>query len=86
MPKTRGDRGEKQKNITLHLRTKENHLVSQIQRALWRKLQPLINKKLYVQKRSKKILSYQRANPADQKKKPQQIDMCAMTSQCETRC
>ena len=30
------------------------------------------------------MLLHQRTNPADQKQKPQSIDMCAMTSQCET--
>ena len=37
---------------TLHSRTKENHLVIQIQKALWKKLQPLFNrnKKLYASK------------------------------------
>ena len=40
---------------TLHSRTKENHLVSQIQKALWRKLKPLFsrNKKLYASKEVK---------------------------------
>ena len=37
---------------TLHSRTKENRLVIQIQKALWKKLQPLFNrnKKLYASK------------------------------------
>ena len=37
---------------TLHSRTKENRLVIQIQKALWRKLEPLFsrNKKLYASK------------------------------------
>ena len=30
------------------------------------------------------MLLHQRANPAEQKQKPQLIDMCAMASQCET--
>ena len=30
------------------------------------------------------MLFHQGANPADQKQKPLSIDMCAMTSQCET--
>ena len=30
------------------------------------------------------MLLHQRANHDDQKQKPQSIDMCAMTSQCET--
>ena len=40
---------------TLHSRTKENRLVSQIQKALWRKWWPLFsrNKKLYVSKEVK---------------------------------
>ena len=37
---------------TLHSRTKENRLVIQIQKALWKKLQPLFNrnKKVYASK------------------------------------
>ena len=71
---------------TLHSRTKENRLVSQIQKAFWRKVRPLLsrNKKLYDSKEVKKMLVHQRANPADQKQKPQYIDMYAITSQCET--
>ena len=40
---------------TLHSRTKENRLVIQIQKALWRKLEPLFsrNKKLYASKEVK---------------------------------
>ena len=55
---------------TLHSRTKEIRLVIQIQKALWRKLEPLFsrNKKSFtLQKRSKKLRLHQRANPADQK-------------------
>ena len=54
---------------TLHSRTKEIRLVIQIQKALWRKLEPLFsrNKKGFtLQKRSKKLSLHQRANPADQ--------------------
>ena len=55
---------------TLHSRTKEIRLVIQIQKALWRKLEPLFsrNKKSFtLQKRTKKLRLHQRANPADQK-------------------
>ena len=40
---------------TLHSRTKENHLVIQIQKAFWRKVRPLFsyNKKLYASKEVK---------------------------------
>ena len=40
---------------TLHSRTKENRLVIQIQKALWRKLEPLFsrNKKLHASKEVK---------------------------------
>ena len=57
-----------QKNITLT--TKGNRLVIQIQKALWKKLEPLFsrNKKRFtLQKRSKKMRLHQRANPAEQK-------------------
>ena len=42
--------------ITLYSRTKENRLVIQIQKALWRKLKPLFshNKKVYATKELKK--------------------------------
>ena len=53
----------------LHSRTKENRL-DQIQKALWRKLEPLFsrNKKSFtLQKRSKNMRLHHRANPADQK-------------------
>ena len=50
-------------------RTKENRL-DQIQKALWRKLEPLFSrnneKRFTLQKRSKKMRLHQRANPADQ--------------------
>ena len=55
---------------TLHSWTKEICLVIQIQKALWRNLEPLFsrNKKSFtLQKRSKKLRLHQRANPADQK-------------------
>ena len=55
---------------TLHSWTKEIRLVIQIQKALWRKLEPLCsrNKKNFtLQKRSKKLRLHQKANPADQK-------------------
>ena len=55
---------------TLHPRTKEICLVIQIQKALWRKLEPSFsrNKKSFtLQKRSKKLRLHQSANPADQK-------------------
>ena len=55
---------------TLHSRTKEIRLVIQIQKALWRKLEPLFsrNKKSFtLQKRSKKLCLHQRANPAEKK-------------------
>ena len=55
---------------TLYSRTKEIRLVIQIQKTLWRKLEPLFcrNKKSFtLQKRSKKLRLHQKANPADQK-------------------
>ena len=52
---------------TLHSRTKENRLITQIQKALWRKLEPLFsrNKKLYASKEVKE--NTLASNPADQK-------------------
>ena len=55
---------------TLHLRTKEIRLVIQIQRALWRKLEPLFSrnkKKLYASEEVKEMRLHQKVNPADQK-------------------
>ena len=53
---------------TLHSRTKENRLVVQNQKALWRKRNPYsaVIKSFTLQKRSKKMRLHQRANPADQ--------------------
>ena len=66
-------------------------LVIQIKEALWRKLTNLqvylaTKRKFTFQKRSKKMLLHQRANYADQKHKPQKINMLFKTSQYETSC
>ena len=60
-------------------------LVIQIKEVLWRKLTNLqvylaTKRKFTFQKRSKKMLLHQRANHADQKHKPQKINMFVKTS------
>ena len=70
---------------TLHSRTKENRLVIQIQKALWRKLEPLFsrNNKLYPS-----IEVKENALASEGKScRPETIttvNRCVMTSQCET--
>ena len=71
---------------TLHAWTKENHLVIQIQKALWRKLEPLFS-------RHKKVLRFKRGQRKCASIRGQILltrnnnyskSMCVMTSQCET--
>ena len=61
-----------QKNITFT--SKENRVVIHIQKALWRRLEPLFNrnKKLYASREVKEIALASEGNyPADQKQKTQ---------------
>ena len=72
---------------TLYLRSKENRLVIQIQKALWRKLEPLFScdksfalHKTEVQEIA--LASEDKSCRPETNLKPQLIDMCV--SQCET--
>ena len=71
---------------TLYSRTKENRLVIQIQKALWRKLEPLFsrNKKALRFKRGQRKCACIRGQILPTRNNNHSKSICVMTSQCET--